>query len=97
MAATETAGESAMFERTIQMVMSVVAAGIMAHPLSIGMHVGSFGMSAPVVEVAVFLGRTLSCCSRRAMLRNVLMAATDLRSATALSTTALMAALLCHG
>ena len=73
------------------MVMSVVAAGIMAHPLSIGMYVRSIGMSAPVVEVAVFLGWTRSVYSRRTVLRNVLMAATDLRPAAAL-----LAAMLCQ-
>ena len=52
MTAAETAGEAAMLPRMIQMVMRVVAAGIMARPLSIGMHVGSFGMSFLVVEFA---------------------------------------------
>jgi hypothetical protein len=62
----------------IQMVMRVVPAGIMAHPLSIGMYVGSFGMSCLVVELAVFLRRVRSGYLRRTVLRNVLMTPTDL-------------------
>ena len=92
-AAAETAGEAAMLPRMIQMVMRVVAAGIMAHPLSIGMHVGSFGMSFLVVEFAVFLGRMWSGYFRRTALRNVLMAATDLRPGA----TACMFFVLCQG
>jgi len=92
MSATDTAGEPAMLPRTIQMLMRVVAAGIMAYPFSIGMYVGSVGMSRPVVEVGVSLGRVRSGYSRRAVCRNVLTAATDLRPATA----ATMAAVLCQ-
>src|SRR5208282_3095914 len=92
-AATETAGEAAMFPRMVQMIVSVVAAGVMAHPLSIAMHVGSCGMSFLVVELAVFLGRMWSSYFRRAVLGNVLMATTNFRPSTA----ALMSAMLCHG
>ena len=67
-----------MLPRTIQMVMSVVAAGVMAHPLFAPIHVRSIGMSFLLAELAVFLGRMWSGYSRRAALRNVLMAATDL-------------------
>jgi hypothetical protein len=95
-AAAETAGESAMFPRTFQTVMSVAAAAIVAHPLSIVMHMGSIGVSAPVVEVAVLLDRMRTPHARRTVCRNVLPAATDLRPATALSTTALIAAVLCQ-
>jgi hypothetical protein len=83
MTATDTAGEAPMLPRMIQMVMRVVAAGIMAHPLSIGMYVRSFGMSCLVVELAVFLGRMRRGYFRRTVLRNVLMAATDLRPGAA--------------
>jgi len=62
----------------IQMVMRIVPAGIMAHPLSIGMYVGSFGMSWLVVELAVFLHRMRCGYFRRTVLGNVLVAATDL-------------------
>ena len=89
MAAAETTGEAAMFPRMIQMVMRVAASGIMAHPLSIGMYVGSFGMSFFVAEMSVLLGRTWTLHPRRTVGRNVLMAATDLRPAAALMTTAL--------
>ena len=91
MTATDTTSEAAMLPRMIQMVMSVAAAGIMAHPLPIGMHVGSFGMSCLVVELAVFLGRMRSVYLRRTVLGNVLMAAADLRPA------ACMFFMLCHG
>ena len=60
------------------MIMRVVGAGVMAHPLSIGMYVGSFGMSCLVVEFAVFLGRMRSGYFCWTVLRDVLMAATDL-------------------
>jgi hypothetical protein len=58
MAAAETAGEAAVFPRMVKMIMRVVGAGVMAHPLSVAMYVGSFRMPLLVVELAVFLGRT---------------------------------------
>ena len=83
-AAAETARESAMFPRMLQMVMSVIAARIMAHPFSIRMYVRSFGMSALVAEMPVFLGRTRIVYPGRTMLRDVLMAAADLGPPTPL-------------
>ena len=52
--AAESAGEAAMLPGMIQMVVSVAAAGIMAHPFSAVVHMGGVGMSFAVVEVAVF-------------------------------------------
>ena len=92
MAAPETAGEATMLPGMIQMVMSVVAAGIMAYPLSATIHVRSIGVSFFFVEVAIFLGRMRRGYSRGTVLGNVLMAATDLRPATTL-----MAAVLGQG
>lgn len=80
MAASDTAGEVAMFPGMIQMVMGIVAAGIMANPLSIGMDVGSIRMSFLVAEFAVFIDGVSGGYSGRTVLRNVLMAATDFRS-----------------
>jgi hypothetical protein len=93
MATAETASEAAMLPGVIETVMSVVAAGIMAHPLFAPINVGSVGMSFLFAEVAVFLSRTRGGDSRRTVLRDVLMAATDLR----LGATACMAAMLCQG
>jgi len=76
----------------IQAIMSVVSTGVMAHPLSAPIHVGSVGMSFLFAEVAMFLGRMRGRYPRRTVLRYVLMAAADLRPATA----ALMATVLCH-
>jgi hypothetical protein len=56
MSATDTAGEAAMLPRMVQMVMRIVAAGIVAHPFPTAMYVGSIGMSSFVVEVAMFPG-----------------------------------------
>jgi hypothetical protein len=61
----------------IQMVVTVAASGIMAHPFSAVVHVRGVGMPFSVVEVAVFLGRMWIACSCRTVLRNVLVAATD--------------------
>jgi len=88
MSATDTAGEAAMLPRMVQMVMRVVAAGIVAHPFPTATYVGSIGMSGLVVEVAMFLDRMRSGYPRRAMCRNVHTAATDVGSAAA--------AMLCH-
>src|ERR1019366_7147797 len=77
-AAPDTTGQATMLPRIIQMVMRVVPAGIMAHPLSTGMYVRSIGMSCLVVELAVFLRRRRSGYFLRTALRNVLMTATDL-------------------
>ena len=90
-AATETAGEAAMLPGVIHMVVSVIAACVMADPLSTVVHVRSIGMSFLVVEMAVFLCRMRSGYSCRTVLWNVLMSAADLRSATAF-----MAAVLCQ-
>ena len=91
MSATDTAGEAAMLPRMVQMVMRIVAAGIMAHPFPTAMYVGSIGMSSFVVEVAMFLDRVRSGYSRRAVCRNVHTAATDVGPAAAT-----MAAMLCQ-
>ncbi len=80
-AAAETAGEVAMLPRMIQMVMRVVGAGVMAHPLFAPIDVGSVGMSGLFAEVAVLLGRVRRRYLRRTMCRNVLTPA-DLRPAT---------------
>ena len=94
MAATETTGESAMFPWMIQVVMSVAAASIMAHPFSAVVYVRSIGMSFPVVEVAVFLSLMRRGRSRRTVPGDVLAAATDLRPTAAV---VLMATMLRHG
>ena len=82
MSATDTAREAAMLPRMIQMVMRVVAAGIMADPLFAIVHMGSVRMTSFVVEAAVFLGRMRSRSFRRAVMRNVC-AAADLGSGAA--------------
>ena len=92
MFATDTAGEAAMLPRMIQMVMRIVGASVMAHPLSTVMNVGSIGMSRLVIEVGVFVERARSGYSRRAVGRNVLTAATNFGPATA----AMVAAMLCQ-
>jgi hypothetical protein len=82
MPATDTTAEAAMLPRMIQMVMRVVAAGIMADPLFTIVHMGSIRMSRFVVEAAVFLGWMRRRSFRRAVLRNVC-AAADLRPGAA--------------
>jgi hypothetical protein len=67
-----------MLPRTIQTVMSVVAAGIVAHPLSTVVHVGSIGVSFPIVEMSVFFRRMRSGYPRRAVFGDVLASATNL-------------------
>jgi hypothetical protein len=89
--APETAGEVAMLPRMIKVVMSVIAAGIMAHPFSAAVHVRSIGMPFPVAEVAILFGWTRILCARRTVSRNVSTTTTDLRPAT----TAFVA--LCQG
>ena len=49
MSATDTAGEAAMLPRMVQMVLRIVAAGIVAHPFPTAMYVGSIGMSSLIV------------------------------------------------
>ena len=71
----------------IEMIVRVVPAGIVSDPLSVGVHMRSFGMSRLVgcectfLRGVVFLGRSgvflgrsgvrLSFCGRRAFLGNV--------------------------
>ncbi len=89
-AATNTTGEVTMLPGMIQMVMRVVAAGIMAYPSFASIDVRSIGMSFLFAEVAVFLRWMRSAYFRRTVLRDVLTAAADLRPAAT-------AGVLCQG
>jgi hypothetical protein len=53
--AAESAGEASVFPGMIKMVVRVVAASVMADPLSIGVDMGRVGMTGVVVEMAVLL------------------------------------------
>lgn len=57
MAAADAAGEVSVFPRMIEMIVRIVAAGIMSNPLIISMHVRSIGMARFIAEIT--LGRGL--------------------------------------
>jgi hypothetical protein len=65
--------EAAMLKRTVEMVMRVVAAGVMSNPLIVGVNVGSFGMACLVGSEATTLlwigGSRRLWSSRRSRLR----------------------------
>ena len=58
-AASETARETTMFKRTIQMEAWIVAALIVTNPLAIAVDVGRFGMVLAVRQMAVLRSRLL--------------------------------------
>jgi hypothetical protein len=62
----------------IEMVASVVSTGIMADPLSVGMHVGSFRMPLPVAEMSILLDWMRISRPCGAVSRNVLAPAANL-------------------
>jgi hypothetical protein len=92
-APAETTGEAAMLPRMIQMVVSVVAARIMAYPLFTSIDVRSIWVSFLFVEVAVFLRWMRSSNTGGTVGRNVLTSAAYLRPATS----ACVAAVLGYG
>ena len=53
MAAAEAAGEVPVFPWMIEVVMRIVAPGIVPNPFIVGMNVGCFGMALLVRKVAV--------------------------------------------
>lgn len=53
--AAKAAGKASVFPRMIEMVVRVVAAGVMADPLAIGVDMRRVGMTGVVVEVTVLL------------------------------------------
>lgn len=83
MATANAAIKTAMFIAMIKAIMGVTAARLMAYPLSVGMDVGSLRMPLPIAEVAVLFrwARILNACGT--VSGNVLAAATDLGSTTA--------------
>jgi len=56
-AATKAASEPAVLPGMVEVVMGVIAAGIVADPLIVGVDVGRVRMSASVAEVGMFGGR----------------------------------------
>lgn len=70
-AAAEAAGETAMLPRMIDVVVGIIAAGVMTDPLAVGMDVRSFGMA---LFVGVFCRRLLFAvrCVVRSLVRNSL-------------------------
>ena len=78
MATAKASGEAPMFKRMIQMIASVVSTCVMADPLSVRMHVGSFRMPLPVAEMAILLDWTRISRPCGAVSRNVLTAAANL-------------------
>jgi len=69
MAASETAGETAMLKRMIQVETGIVASSVVPDPGAVVMDVWSFGMALVVVKI----GGRVGCCSMRSgrtMLRN---------------------------
>ena len=78
MATAKASCEAPMFKWMIEMVASVVSTGIMADPLSVGMHVGSFRMPLPVAEMAILLDWMRISRPCGAVSRNVLAPAANL-------------------
>ena|ERR1700676_347398 len=85
--------KATVFICVIEPIMRVAAARIVAYPLSVGMDVGSLRMPLPIAEVAVLFrwARILNACGT--VSGDVLAAATDLGSATAVP----FVMALCHG
>jgi hypothetical protein len=61
--APESAGKVAVLPGMIEVVVRIVAAGIVANPFAVGVNVWRVGMASLVVEVRVFRGRMR--CARR--------------------------------
>ena len=59
-AATETAGEVAMLPGMVEMIVSVVASGVVADPSSAAIDVRRVRMARVIVEVTIFYGRVRS-------------------------------------
>jgi hypothetical protein len=53
-AASEAAGKTTMLPRMIEVVVSIVAAGVVADPLIVGVDVRCVGVSTPIAEVGMF-------------------------------------------
>src|SRR5258708_20769309 len=83
MATAEASCEAPMFKWMIEMVACVAATGVMADPLSVGMHVRSFRMPLPAVEIAILLDWARISRPRGAVSRNVLAAAANLGGTSA--------------
>jgi hypothetical protein len=78
-AAAEAAGEVTVFPRMIKVVVRIVATGVVADPLAIGVDVRSVGMAGFVGEVRSCLrGRRMGRAGRSWTMRgNVLWASAD--------------------
>jgi hypothetical protein len=72
--AAETSGEAAMFPRMINMVMSVIPAGV-AHPFFSAVNVRSVWMSRPIIKMPVLLAWMRRVDSRWAVFGNILASA----------------------
>ena len=68
-AAAEAAGEMAMLPRMVEMVVGIIAAGIVTHPLSIAVDVR--GIRMPIVIVKVFGIRMRGSYRNGSVCRNV--------------------------
>ena len=70
-AAAEATGEAAVFPGMIEVIVGIIAAGVMTDPLAVGMDVRSFGMA---LFVGVFCRRRLFAarCVVRSLVRNSL-------------------------
>jgi hypothetical protein len=55
-ATAEAAGESSVLSGMVDVVVRIVAAGVMADPLAVGVDVRGVGVSGAVVEVSVVMG-----------------------------------------
>lgn len=55
-ATAEAAGEASVLPGMVDVVVRIVAAGVMADPLAVGVDVRGVGVSGAVVEVSVVLG-----------------------------------------
>ena len=53
-ATTKAPGKATMLPRMIDVVVGIIAAGVMAHPLIVGVDVGSVRMTTFVTEVRMF-------------------------------------------
>ena len=62
-ATAESAGEASVLPGMVEVVVRIVAAGIVANPFAVGVNVWRVGMASLVVEVRVFRGRMR--CARR--------------------------------
>src|SRR5450432_3507663 len=71
MAAAKSAGKVAVFPGMIEVVVGIVAAGVVADPLAIGVNVRHVGMARFVAEVPVFFHWMRRAHGRRTAGRNV--------------------------